>query len=194
MTERFYCKKCNTEIDGHNQFLHDGMCDDCFSEVYFPEDQKKYMRRVIMSADEKKFDPIGKKEEDFEKALGFTQYVETKEVKDNKLYVDAFFLFVDKLRLDKLKTYRLYDGEITAVLDWGLGKIKENLHLEYQRKGLFYDDDVYVSQAFSDNKTFYAIVQEGIIFFSGNDEATNIMKECLDELNIKYFEHALKDL
>lgn len=36
--EIFHCKKCTKQIGGHNQYLHDGMCDDCFFEVYFPED------------------------------------------------------------------------------------------------------------------------------------------------------------
>jgi|GEM_PF-2398321 len=37
--QSFFCKKCKTEIGGHNQFLHDGMCDDCFFEEYFPEEK-----------------------------------------------------------------------------------------------------------------------------------------------------------
>lgn len=34
--ENFSCKKCGKVIDGHNHYLHDGMCDDCFFEEYFP--------------------------------------------------------------------------------------------------------------------------------------------------------------
>ena len=36
--ERFQCRKCNISIGGHNQYLHNGMCDDCFFGVYFPEE------------------------------------------------------------------------------------------------------------------------------------------------------------
>ena len=36
--EQFQCRKCNLSIGGHNQYLHDGMCDDCFFEMYFPEE------------------------------------------------------------------------------------------------------------------------------------------------------------
>jgi Fe-S-cluster containining protein len=36
--EMFTCKRCGIPIGGHNQYLHDGMCDECFFEVYFPED------------------------------------------------------------------------------------------------------------------------------------------------------------
>lgn len=34
----FKCRRCNTRIDGHNQYLHDGMCDQCFFKTYFPEE------------------------------------------------------------------------------------------------------------------------------------------------------------
>lgn len=34
----FNCKKCNTKISAHNKDWHDGMCDDCFNNRYFPED------------------------------------------------------------------------------------------------------------------------------------------------------------
>ncbi len=36
--EKFQCRKCNIPIREHNQYLHDGMCDDCFFEIYFPEE------------------------------------------------------------------------------------------------------------------------------------------------------------
>ena len=35
---RYACKKCGITISGHNQFLHDSMCDECFFETYFPEE------------------------------------------------------------------------------------------------------------------------------------------------------------
>ena len=36
--EQFWCSACKTSIGGHNQYLHDGMCDDCFFGKYFPEE------------------------------------------------------------------------------------------------------------------------------------------------------------
>ncbi len=36
--EKFSCKKCGLEIGGHNQYCHDGMCDNCFFDAYFPEE------------------------------------------------------------------------------------------------------------------------------------------------------------
>ena len=38
--EKFNCRKCSKEIDWHNQYCHDGMCDDCFFDIYFHEDAK----------------------------------------------------------------------------------------------------------------------------------------------------------
>lgn len=34
----FDCKKCKKKISAHNKEWHDGMCDDCFNEQYFPEE------------------------------------------------------------------------------------------------------------------------------------------------------------
>jgi len=36
--EMFTCKRCGISIGEHNQYLHEGMCDECFFDVYFPED------------------------------------------------------------------------------------------------------------------------------------------------------------
>jgi len=37
--EKFNCGKCRKEIGRHNQYLHDGMRNDCFFETYFPEEE-----------------------------------------------------------------------------------------------------------------------------------------------------------
>lgn len=34
----YFCKKCGDPLSGYNQFLHLGMCDECFFETYFPEE------------------------------------------------------------------------------------------------------------------------------------------------------------
>jgi len=39
--ETFHCRKCRKVIGGHNQYLHGGMCDDCFFETYFPDSDIK---------------------------------------------------------------------------------------------------------------------------------------------------------
>jgi NMD protein affecting ribosome stability and mRNA decay len=36
--EAYKCRKCGITIGGHNKFLHDGMCDECFFETYFLEE------------------------------------------------------------------------------------------------------------------------------------------------------------
>ena len=38
---KFNCKKCGKEMEGHNEYCHDSMCDDCFFKTYFPEENNK---------------------------------------------------------------------------------------------------------------------------------------------------------
>ncbi len=40
--EKFTCRHCGIPIGEHNQYLHDGMCNECFFELYFPEDAQIY--------------------------------------------------------------------------------------------------------------------------------------------------------
>ena len=35
----FDCKKCKKKISAHNKDWHDGMCDDCFHDTHFKEDE-----------------------------------------------------------------------------------------------------------------------------------------------------------
>ena len=37
--KQWSCKQCKVKIGGHNKYLHDGMCDDCFNKLYFPDDK-----------------------------------------------------------------------------------------------------------------------------------------------------------
>src|SRR3989338_7367016 len=34
----YNCKQCDKKISAHNKDWHDGMCDDCFYALYFPEE------------------------------------------------------------------------------------------------------------------------------------------------------------
>jgi len=162
------------------------MCDDCFDEKYFPEDHAAYKKRLIVLEDGRSIDPILSSERDFEKVLDLTCYIETSNVFETKLCVDALFLFLEKISQIKIFPFRLYDGEIVEVMNLTYEEIKENLYLECEDKGIFHNDNVCVSQSFTDKKSFYAIVQKGIIFFSGNDEVSKLMESVLKELNIGY--------
>ena len=144
----FSCKKCNKTISTHNKDWHNGMCDDCFNREYFPEDQAAYEKRIIKKGSDI-IDPIGLTQEDFEKKFNLTEYVETKEGKEDKIYVDIFFTFLEKMGMHEITTYRLYDGEITDVFELSLDEIKTNLYLRYQDRGIFFDEDVYVPQGVS---------------------------------------------
>ena len=37
----FNCSKCNTKISAHNKDWHNGMCDNCFNEKFFPNEEQK---------------------------------------------------------------------------------------------------------------------------------------------------------
>jgi hypothetical protein len=184
--ENWHCKKCNILIDGHNQYCHDGMCDDCFNQEYFPEDQTAYEQRIIKIGD-KVIDPVGLTEEELEAELNFKEYIETKEGKENKLYIDAFFSFLEKTGFPRLTTYRLYDSEITETFRQPFDEVKKNLYLLCQGQGDFCDDDIYIAYAFTDEKSFFVIPLTGIIFFSGTSEASKIMQDVLNELGINFF-------
>ena len=183
--ESWNCRKCKIIIGGHNQYLHDGMCDDCYFKEYFPEDQASYEKRV-MKINDKPIDPIGLMQEDFEKILNLTEHAETKEGNPDKDYADAFIKFLTKTNTNKLTAYELYNGEINGLFELSLNEIKETLHLEYQEKGAFFNEDLCVSQAFTDEKSFFAIIQKGIIFFSGNIYSSKIMQEILKEDGITF--------
>ena len=184
--ESWNCKKCNVDIGGHNQYLHDGMCDDCYFKEYFPDDQADYEKRTIKK-DNKIIDPVGLTQEDFEKVLNLTEYIEAKEGNPDKSYVDTFFKFLERGHINELTVYELYDGEINRLFNLPLDEIKENLCLEHQKKGKFFDEDLLVSQAFTDEKSFFAIVQKGIIFFSGNYDSSKLMQETLKETGIAFY-------
>ena len=184
--EVWNCKKCDIIIGGHNQYLHDGMCDTCFFRTYFPEDQKAYEKRIIKIGG-REIDPVGISAENIEKELCLTDYIETKEGKEDQEYVNAFLSFLEKRSFPGISVMHLYDGGITAVSNPRFSTIKENLHLMCQDKGAFYDDDIYVSQALTDSKTFFCIVQRGILFFSGNRESAGMMQEMLSAVKIGFY-------
>ena len=189
--ESWNCRKCGITIGGHNQYLHDGMCDDCFFREYFPEDQAAYEKRVIQGKTTV-IDPVGLTQKEFEKELGLTLYVETKDGKEDQAYMDAFFAFLESTGFPEITTYRMYDREIVGVLDLSMEQVKEGLYALNQKKGPFHDEDINVTQGFTDRKTFFAIVREGIIFFSGNESSTQSMQKTLKEMNIDFYLEPIK--
>lgn len=184
----FNCKKCNKKISAHNKDWHEGMCDDCFDKTYYPEDYAAYKKRCIILKNGKEIDPIFMQDKDFEKELNLTEFIETKkEGKKDKIYVDAFFLFLEKFNTKDITSFKTYNGEIIDILKLSFEEIKQNLHLEYQNKGTFYDEDICISHSFTNRDSFYAIVNKGLIFFSGNNKSLKIMQETLKELNITFY-------
>ena len=37
----FSCQKCKKKISAHNNDWHNGMCDNCFNRMYFPEEMDR---------------------------------------------------------------------------------------------------------------------------------------------------------
>ncbi len=44
--EIFNCKKCGNVIGSHNQYLHEGMCDNCYFNEYFPDDAQIFETNI----------------------------------------------------------------------------------------------------------------------------------------------------
>lgn len=74
--EKYVCKKCGITIGGHNQFLHDGMCDECFFETYFPEEVE------IFESDAKKLPMLCEQKE--QENICFYKYLKSDELNQRR--------------------------------------------------------------------------------------------------------------
>lgn len=174
----FVCRKCKVSISGHNKDWHEGMCDDCFNKEFFPEDQTMYEKRLLVIKGNA-VDPDGFEQSDFERELDLTTYIETEYARPHTLHADAFLLFLEKAGVSELTAYQLYADKVVEVFDMTFDEIKENLRLQGKNKGAFCSADEEISQAITDKKTFYAMVLQGNIAFSGNNKTSAAMKEAL---------------
>ena len=135
------CKKCGIEIGGHNQYLHDGMCDDCFFMKYFPEDEKARRKRLVTLENGSQIDPICMETKDIENALGLKEYIETIEGADDKAYAEAFLEFLEKTAVKNMAALGIYEGEVTKQFEIPFDEMKENIRLIAEDRGIFYDED-----------------------------------------------------
>ena len=77
--EQFWCRNCKISIGGHNKYLHDGMCDNCFFDVYFPEEAQ------IVETDSEKMrvhcrsNPVKKEN------LNFKAFLRSKEIDQERI-------------------------------------------------------------------------------------------------------------
>ncbi len=182
----FKCGECGAFISEHNKVLHDGLCDTCFYRKYFPEDQAAYERRVIVK-DGRTVDPVGLTSREFEKELGLTDYIETKEGVEDRLYTEALLEFLERHSARGLAVYSLYEEEIINSLDFSQKEIMASLELLCQGKGDFFSDEPEVSYALTDKSTFFLIVLQGILFFSGTQTSTKAISDILSRKRIKFF-------
>ena len=56
-----------------------------------------------------------------------------------------------------------------------------------KENGKFFNEDLLSSQAFTDEKSFFAIVQKRIIFFSGDYYSSKLVQEALKEAGIAFY-------
>lgn len=139
---------------------------------------------------------IGKEEDELEKALGFTHYIETKDeflvgkkVKHGNL-IDALFRFVGN---QKLKAVKTDDGKIVEIFGISLDEAKKNLVLFAKNEGPFYDEDVGINYSIL-GENFYAF-SYGVLMFSASEENVQKMAKILEEYSIEYHEpDAIEDI
>lgn len=132
---------------------------------------------------------IGKKDDELEKAHGFTHYIETKDefqtgkkVKHKDL-IDALFRFSGNQNLKAVKTD---NGTILEISGISLDEAKKNLTLFAKNEGPFYDEDIYINYSIL-GENFYAF-SHGVLMFSASWENVQKMAKILDEYSIKYYE------
>lgn len=133
---------------------------------------------------------IGKHEDELEKALGFTHYVETedsilgrtKEINPD-LFVEVLLKFAGNQKLKVVKTD--WYGIILDIFDISLADARKHLLLLQRDKGMFIDEDDLTYSILGEN--FYAYAYK-IIFFSASEENVQKMAQILDEYSRKYYE------
>ena len=63
--EKYNCSKCGVEIGGHNKYLHEGMCNNCFFDEYFPEDAQVFETDIEKMKIHCRSNPIRKEDQKF---------------------------------------------------------------------------------------------------------------------------------
>jgi len=132
---------------------------------------------------------IGKENDDIEKELGFTHYIELKdflilkrEQEHNKV-MSTLLVFAENQELKIVKTD---DGKIVEIFDLPFDEIKSNLTLLEHKKGIFWEEETEMCFALL-GENFFSYVFPNTIMFSANEENVIKMAQLLDEHNLEYF-------
>ena len=132
---------------------------------------------------------IGKMNDDIEKELGFTHYIELKDFirlgkeQDHKKMVAAFFEMVGSQELTIIKTD---NGKIVDLFPMPLEDIKSNFLLLENKQGAFWEEETEMCFALLGDKFFSYVFPNSIMFSSGKEDSQR-MAGILDKYELKYF-------
>ncbi len=191
--KKFNCRKCKKIIGGHNQYLHDGMCDDCFFEEYFPEPNyekaRKEIERQKVFLKEELQEFLGKNEIFFERKFGLQKFFEILAIEHKKS--KQFLLeFLKQAETQNLFLFTLYDGFITNVLETNEKDIDEKF---LSTKIIKENEDSYITYSLTDLQSFYLVFGEGIIFLSSNQRMSEACENLTKELKLEYTAQETRD-
>ena len=133
---------------------------------------------------------IGKENDDIEKELGFTHYIEVKDrmilghEQEHSKVIDALLNFNSGNNLNVVKTD---DGVVVDISSMPYSEIESNLRLLEHKKGLFWEEETEMCFALL-GENFFSYVFPNMIMFSANEENTNKMAQLLKGQNLEYFE------
>lgn len=132
---------------------------------------------------------IGKENDDLEKELGFTHYIELKDRlssgrdQDHDAVIKSLIEFAFGQQLKIVKTD---DGVIAEIFDMQLKDIISNLELLKNKRGVFWEEETEMCFALlGDN--FFSYVFPNMIMFSADEENTNRMSDLLQKHNLDHF-------
>ncbi len=186
------CKKCGKRIGGHNIYLHEGFCDKCFFEEFFPEPDPEVARkeienqRRILKPELQVF--LEKNESFFEEKYAFEKYFEI--LVENKKAVQLVFQIIKQAKTEKIILFRLYEGTITNAFEID----KKDIGKKFLKTKIFeLCKEMHNSEALSDLQSFCMIFGEGLIFLSANKQPSEIIEKTAKELKIKYSLEETKD-
>jgi|GEM_PF-6250412 len=131
---------------------------------------------------------IGKKDDDLEKELGFTHYIEQKDILSGKQnHADAMKALLEFAGDQELKVVKTDDGLIVDIFDMPRKEIELNLGLLSDNKGVFWDVETEMCYALLGNN-FFSYVFPNTIMFSANEENAYRMAAILQKYKLDFFE------
>src|SRR3989338_9928186 len=132
---------------------------------------------------------IGKDNDDLEKELGFTHYIELKDfliLKHEQEHVEVMSTLLKFAENQELKIVKTDNGKIVEIFNLHFDEIKSNLTLLEHKKGIFWEEETKMCFALL-GQNFFSYVFPNSIMFSANEENAIKMAQLLDEHNLEHF-------